>query len=104
VFGVYFVAVFNINSVASVEPDALESLIFSLSIALVGVGYVVIGESLRAYYIRRRDRWAFYAGGGWMVLLALVIPSVDLLETWGYAVFGILYFVHAVVSYVALLS
>lgn len=104
VLAVYGVVVVTVGSVTDVQSGALESLIFSRSVALVGVAYLVLGESLRAYYIRRRDRWAFYVGGAWMVLLAAVIPGVESLETWGYAVFGILYFVHAVASYVALSS
>lgn len=104
VFTLYLVVVFTIGTVTDAPAETVESLIFSRSVALVGVSYLVLGESLRAYYIRRRDRWAFYIGGGWMVLLAIVIPNVELLETWGYTAFGALYFVHAVASYVALSS
>jgi hypothetical protein len=104
VFAVYFVAVFSLTSLTEIQPDTLESLIFSLTVALVGVAYLVVGESLRAYYIRRRDRWAFYVGGAWMILLAIIIPNFELLETWGYTAFGVLYAAHAVASYVALSS
>jgi hypothetical protein len=104
VFALYFVVVFGLGSVTVLESSSLESLIFSFTIALVGVAYLVVGESLRAYYIRRRDRWAFYTGGSWMLLLAIAISNVELLETWGYTAFGILYVVHAVASYVVLSS
>jgi hypothetical protein len=104
VFTMYLVFVFTIGAATAIQPDILESLIFSLTVALVGVAYLVVGESLRAYYIRRRDRWAFYVGGGWMVLLAVAIPNVELLETWGYTAFGVLYGAHAVASYFVLSS
>lgn len=107
---VQFVAVFSMIFVIglTVGPElqttaAAESiLMFSVTVALVGVAYIVVGESLRAYYIRRRDRWAFYLGGVWMLLLAVVMPNVGVLETWGYAVFGVAYATHAVGSYLAL--
>jgi len=77
-------------------------LLFSLIVALVGVAYVVVGESLKAYQIRRRDRYAFYVGGAWMLVLAVLIPNIEILQTWGYATYGLLYAVHAVGSYVYL--
>jgi hypothetical protein len=39
-----------------------------------------------------------------MLLLAVAIPNVELLETWGYTAFGVLYGAHAVASYVVLSS
>jgi hypothetical protein len=77
-------------------------LIFSLIVALVGVAYVVVGESLKAYRIRALDRYAFYVGGAWMLVLAVLFPNVEILQTWGYLVFGVLYAVHGVGSYVLL--
>jgi hypothetical protein len=82
--------------------DTAEILLFSLIICFVGIGYIVAGEVLRAYYIRRRDRMAFYVGGAWMLVLAALMPNVAFLETWGYAVFGTAYGLHALGSYVAL--
>jgi hypothetical protein len=77
-------------------------LLFSLIVALVGVAYVVVGESLKAYQIRARDRYAFYIGGAWMLVLAVLMPNIEVLQTWGYAAYGLLYAVHAVGSYVYL--
>jgi len=103
VFVMYFVFLVGITPAFERIADARVSiLIFSLTVGLVGVAYLVVGESLRAYYIRRRDRWAFYLGGAWMLALAAVMPNVGTLETWGYAAFGGLYLVHSVVSYLAL--
>lgn len=82
--------------------ESTEILLFSLIVGFVGVGYLVVGEALRAYYIRRRDRWAFYIGGVWMLVLAVLMPTVELLETWGYLTFGVAYVGHATVSYLTL--
>ncbi|MFB6352603.1 MAG: hypothetical protein ABEJ92_00805 [Halobacteriales archaeon] len=76
--------------------------IFSLVVGLVGTAYLVTGESLKAYFIRRRDRYAFYFGGAWMLVLAAIMPNVPALRTWGYTVFGVAYAIHAVVAYVVL--
>lgn len=109
--GLLFLSVFSFLAVLSFTlfpeigglTDAeMEVLVFSQFIGLTGVGYLVVGEVLRAYYIRRRDRWTFYIGGLWMLVLAVLMPSVEFLITWGYATFGTVYAVHAVASYLAL--
>lgn len=102
VFAMYVVVLFTFGSAIETTAEAESILLFSLPVALVGVAYLVTGESLRAYYIRRRDRWSFYLGGAWMLLLAVVMPNVEMLETWGYTVFGITYAVHALGSYLVL--
>ncbi|MFC7073415.1 hypothetical protein ACFQJ7_00615 [Halovenus rubra] len=103
VFALYFVFLVTLTPVLDgMNGAAGEILLFSLIVGLVGVGYLVVGEALRAYYIRRRDRWAFYIGGGWMLTLAALMPNVDIFQTWGYATFGIAFAIHAVVSYLAL--
>jgi hypothetical protein len=76
--------------------------ILGLALILLGVGYVVAGNVLKAYYIRRRDRLAFYLGGFWMVVLGAAMPHVDLFRSWGYAVFGGVYAVYAVAVYLLL--
>ena len=70
--------------------------------AVFGVAYVVMGSSLRAYYIQRRDRLPFYVGGAWMVALGVAIPYSDFLMEWAYAVFGGLYLLYALGTYVVL--
>ncbi|MFC7058162.1 hypothetical protein [Halovenus salina] len=103
VFALYGVFLFALGpTLDTLSDEAGQILLFSLIVGLVGVGYLVVGEALRAYYIRRRDRWAFYIGGAWMLVLAAVMPNVDVLETWGYAAFGIAYAIHALVAYLAL--
>lgn len=75
---------------------------FGLILGGVGVYYLLVGSSLRAYRVRARDRYAFYAGGAWILAYAAAMPRVDVLQEWGYAVFGILFALHGVGSYVAL--
>lgn len=101
VFAMYPVVVLSVGP--ALADDASGSIVvFGLTVGLVGVGYLVTGEALRSYYIRRRDRWAFYVGGAWMLLLAPLLPNVGVLETWGYSVFGVLFAIHAGASYLAL--
>lgn len=103
VFSFVIVVAFTLfPEVDDVADAKLSALVFSQFVGLTGVAYVVVGEALRAYYIRRRDRWAFYLGGLWMLSLAVLIPTVELLHTWGYAMFGIVYAAHAVGSYFVL--
>lgn len=76
--------------------------VLGLAIVLIGLAYFLSGNVLKAYYIRRRDRVPFYVGGLWMAVLGTAIPHVDVLRTWGYAVFGGCYLVYAVAVYVFL--
>lgn len=78
------------------------STIFALILGTVGTYYIVAGSSMAAYYVRARDRYAFYIGGAWILAYAAVMPRIGLLQEWGYAVFGVLFALHAVGSYVAL--
>ena len=90
-------------TVGPVLPDDTGTIVnFALAVGLIGAGYLVIGEALRSYYVRRRDRWAFYVGGAWMLLIAPLLPNVGVLETWGYSVFGVLFAIHAGASYLVL--
>ncbi|QCS41222.1 hypothetical protein [Natrinema versiforme] len=56
--------------------------------AVVGVGYVLMGQLLAAYDIRAVDRYAFIGGGAWIMALSAAIPYVPLLEGWEYAALG----------------
>jgi hypothetical protein len=93
-----------------VFADALDAMayrprsvrILALILVLLGVVYIVFGETLRAYYIRRRDRYALQVGGVWMILLGAFLPAVPVLETWGFAAFGGCYFVYAIGAYLVL--
>lgn len=75
---------------------------FAIAIALAGLGFLLVGNALKAHGIRRRDRWVFYAGGVWMLAFAAVFPHWEPLLYSGYGVFGTLSIVHAVASYVVL--
>lgn len=106
-FGVTYFAVFPIQAIVapyltdlSYEAEAMLTL--SLILVMIGVAYVLMGNALRAYRIRAQDRWAFYVGGVMLLALAIAIHQVDVLLTWGYAVFGGLYFVYAIATYVVL--
>jgi hypothetical protein len=83
-------------------PAVASSTIFAVFVGAVGLAYLVAGNVLSAYYIRKRDRQTFYVGGVWMLVLAGVIPQVGVLQTWGYAVFGIAFGIHAIISYIVL--
>lgn len=96
----YYVVVLAATGVFPSPGYLVESaVIFGMIVGLVGVSYVVIGSSLAAYYIRKRDRYAFYAGGLWMFVLAVAIPVVPTLRQWGYAAFGGLYLIHSIAAY-----
>jgi hypothetical protein len=107
--GVQYLAVFLyvavVLAILSQVQDATttpEATIFAAMVGLTGVAYLVVGSTMKAYYIRDRDRYAFYVGGAWMLVLATVIPLVDTLQTYGFGAFGVLYAVHSVGSYVYL--
>jgi hypothetical protein len=103
VFG-YAVAVLAIAAplFEGVGGAVASSTIFAVFVGAVGLAYLLAGNSLKAYYIRRRDRYAFYAGGVWILALAVLIPRIGLLQRWGYAAFGVAFAVHAVASYLYL--
>ncbi|MUV90245.1 hypothetical protein GJ629_10370 [Halapricum sp. CBA1109] len=82
--------------------DAQNALILGVALVMVGVAYLIEANVLRAYYIRSRDRYALYVGGILLVALGVAIATVDTLWSWGYAVFGALYFVYAMAAYVVL--
>ena len=87
---------------SGVEGALASSIVFAVAVGAVGTAYLLAGNALKAYRIRRRDRLAFYAGGAWMLALAVLLPRVPFLQRWGYAVFGLAFAVHAVGSYLAL--
>lgn len=75
------------------------ALMLGVVLVLLGVGYVVAANSLRAYRIRARDRHAFAVGGVLLVALGVAIPNFEALHTWGYAAFGATYLTYAVAAY-----
>ncbi|WP_254863464.1 hypothetical protein [Halovivax gelatinilyticus] len=79
-----------------------EAVTFAVIVSGIGAAYVVHASSLRAYHVRARDRYAFYAGGAWMLAYGPLMANVAFLLEWGYAAFGILFGLHAVASYVVL--
>lgn len=103
VVGLLVAALFIVTPLQS-DQGSVESqaTIFGLILAAIGAIYIVQAASLRAYRIRARDRYAFYAGGIWMLAYGAVMPRIALLQEWGYAIFGILFAVHGIVSYIFL--
>lgn len=87
---------------AGADEAVVGSTVFAVAVGAVGLAYLVAGNALKAFYIRRRDRLALYVGGLWMLGLALAIPRIPVLQRWGYAAFGIAFGLHAVGSYLAL--
>ncbi|SDR28484.1 hypothetical protein [Natronobacterium texcoconense] len=84
------------------SPLVESATIFALIIGAVAASYVVTGASLKSYYVRARDRYAFYAGGVWILVYAVAMVHVPPLQEWGYAIFGVLYAVYGVTAYVYL--
>ncbi|WP_423745838.1 ABC transporter ATP-binding protein (plasmid) [Haladaptatus sp. SPP-AMP-3] len=73
--------------------------VFSIWTSLTGIGYLVEANSLRAYRIRRKDRLALSVGGVLMVAYVLLLSYWEPLRPWGYAAFGVSYFIYAVAAY-----
>lgn len=70
--------------------------------AIVGTGYLYMGQLLAAHNIRAADCNAFYVGGAWILVLAAVIPHVPVFEGWEYAVLGLGIAVQHITAYVVL--
>ncbi|MGA9403192.1 hypothetical protein [Haladaptatus sp.] len=73
--------------------------VFSIWVTLTGIGYLISANSLRAYRIRRKDRLALSLGGVLMIGYVVLLTYWEPLRPWGYAAFGISYFIYAVASY-----
>lgn len=81
---------------------AENALTLGLVAVMLGLGYLVAGETLKAYRIRARDRYVLHGGGVLLVVFGIAIPNVEVLHTWGYAAFGASYVVYAAASYLVL--
>lgn len=107
IYAVSYLAVFPLQLIIGEYVGQLDDqgetlLVLSLILVLIGLAYLLVGNAMRAYRIRDRDRYAFYAGGLLMMGLGTAIPYVDFLQTWAYATMGGLYLVYAVVTYLVL--
>jgi hypothetical protein len=103
-FGIVYLAAIPLQTIVveytgEMAYAAESSMALSIIVVMLGVAYGVFGSSLRAFYVRERDRWVFYAGAIWMVALGVAIPQSTALETWGYAVYGGCYLVYAIAAY-----
>jgi hypothetical protein len=103
IFVSYFASFGVLFAVAPVIGDvgylAWNATLLGVVLVMLGVGYLVASETLKAHRIRARDRYAFAVGGVILVALGVAIPNVEALHTWGYAVFGATYLLYAVASY-----
>lgn len=79
-----------------------QATVFAIFVGATGAAYLVVASSLEAYFITQFDRRVLAGGGLWMLALAVAIAWIEPLHTWGYAVFGVAYFVYAMAAYVAL--
>ncbi|WP_255192939.1 hypothetical protein [Natronobeatus ordinarius] len=100
----YLLAVLFVVSPFLEDATALveSATIFALVVGAVGASYVVTGATLAAYYVRDRDRYAFYIGGAWILVFAVAMVRIPFLQEWGYAVFGVCYAVYGVLAYLSL--
>lgn len=108
-FGIVYLASIPLQSIAGAYVGDLgyveeSALALAIIVVMIGVAYGVFGSSLRAHYVRRRDRWVFYVGTVWMVGLGVLIPEFPFLEEWAFAVFGGVYFAYAMLAYLWLRS
>ena len=83
---------------------AESAYVLGIVLVMLGLGYVVAGETLKAYRIRDRDRYAFHVGGVLMAVLGVAVPNVGVLRKWGFAAFGATYLVYALATYQVLTS
>lgn len=87
------------------ERLAFEDVIvtgFVAGAAISGIAYLYMGQLLDAYNIRAADRYSFYTGGAWLLVLAAFVPHVPLLAGWEFAVLGVGLAGHNIGSYVVL--
>lgn len=68
--------------------------------ALLGVGYIFMGQLLDAYHIRKADQRVFFVGGSWSLSLVSMIPCIPVLRERSLAVFGVERGTQHVVSYI----
>lgn len=86
----------------AIEPAQRLTLWLVLIATVMGVAYLYLGQLLGAYEIRDADRYAFYLGGAWMLVLAAAIPHLSIVRGWEFAVFGVAYALYCIIAYVVL--
>jgi hypothetical protein len=67
--------------------------------SILGVTYLFVGQLLEAYHIRKSDRYAFYVGGLWLLVLTAVLPNLPTIREWAFAALGIGLAIHHIGSY-----
>lgn len=100
--GVIIANMFKMIDVSGLSYTTVTAYIASSILGLVGIAYLLMGNDLRSYYIRRRDRWTFYIGGLWILIFSFLIPTFSELHEWVYLIYGILYVTHSLGSYLYL--
>ncbi|KXA93997.1 hypothetical protein AKJ66_00080 [candidate division MSBL1 archaeon SCGC-AAA259E22] len=71
-------------------------------LTLIGVYYVVLGNQLKAHYIRKKDRCALYIAGAWMIAVSALIPHYSILMRWMYAIYGATFVAYSLGAYYVL--
>ena len=100
IFATAFLLAFNVGTLLK-NVDYYESgaYIASTIIAMVGTYYILSGNQLKAYYVRKKDRYSLYIGGMWVLGLSLVLPHFHLLARWCYGIYGISFLVYSLTAY-----
>lgn len=77
----------------------IGAYIFTTIMVLIGVYYVVLGNQLRAYYVRSKDRYALYIAGAWLLALSGLVPHFPILTKWMYAIYGVTFGAYSLGAY-----
>lgn len=92
-----------LQHLSQVDGARLEgATVYGAVIAIAGLGFLFTGNGLRAYRIRKRDRYVFYGAGLWMLAYGALMPHYEILGAIGYGLFGVLFFGYSVVAYLVL--
>ena len=85
-----------------VAQESRDTIMFVFLGSIGGVCYLFMGQLLEAYNIRKVDRYAFYIGGVWFLMMVAILPHVTLLQDWELAAFGIGIAIHNIATYLIL--
>ncbi len=98
-----FVVIWNIGPLFD-GLDQVEITAYTAStiFLMMGAYYFLMGNQLKAYYIRKKDRNAFYVGGGIFVILSAVVPHFYILQKWMWTIYGIAFLGFSLSTYYVL--
>jgi len=76
-----------------------NTIIASTIWGLVGIAYLLMGNTLKAYYIRAKDRYTFFIGCILIILIPKLLPNLDVLHKWTYSIYGVFFIAFSVITY-----